>query len=374
MKYLSWDVGIANLAYCLISKEVVDGANLASVPLDESNFKIIKWGVINLKDADHPCSELDNKHKLCKKKATLCGNINNTTYYYCKTHSKKFISLPVLVSDIPAKDSAKCIHNIHNTKTNTDKLCNKKALHWLDKPENTYCKTHMASHTKIIKAANSLKSIHKTNANKIPMNILSIKLFTILNNIPEFLDVDEVLIENQPTLKNPTMKTISSLLFSYFILKGIVEKPNNKISHVKFICPSNKLKVSSNATNKLQGMKSPTVEDDLSAEDELRDTAPDVKSDKLKSDNSRQIYIMTKKMGILFTKELLKNDITNLTLLSSTNKQDDMCDAFLQAYYYIFCRQTISPSVQLILDNLNKLSNNMNKSDSGSGLDASAYV
>ena len=83
---------------------------------------------------------------------------------------------------------------------------------------------------------------------------------------------------------------------------------------------------------------------------------------------------MTKKIGILFTKELLKNDITNLTLLSATNKQDDMCDAFLQAYYYIFCRQNISPAVQLILDNLNKLSNNMNKHDSGTGLDASAYV
>ena len=90
MKYLSWDVGIANLAYCLIStsKEDTDSVNSAT-DSDSSNFKILKWGVINLKDADHPCSQSDNKHKLCKKKASLCGDIDNTTYYYCKTHSKK---------------------------------------------------------------------------------------------------------------------------------------------------------------------------------------------------------------------------------------------------------------------------------------------
>ena len=61
------------------------------------------------------------------------------------------------------------------------------------------------------------------------------------NNNNDFNE-DEVLIENQPTLKNPTMKTISTLLYSYFVMRGITDKQGT-ISNVRFICPSNKLKV-----------------------------------------------------------------------------------------------------------------------------------
>ena len=45
------------------------------------------------------------------------------------------------------------------------------------------------------------------------------------------LDVDIVVIENQPVLKNPTMKSIQMVLYSYFLIYGITtDKSVGKIA------------------------------------------------------------------------------------------------------------------------------------------------
>ena len=41
-----------------------------------------------------------------------------------------------------------------------------------------------------------------------------------LQEIPELLNVDYVVIENQPSLKNPQMKSIQMILYSYFLIMG----------------------------------------------------------------------------------------------------------------------------------------------------------
>ena len=72
MKYLSFDVGIKNLAYC---------------SLDE-NKKILDWGIINLnKDPKCQCGI----QKECPKTATYQINDpgNNEVKYCCTTHIKK---------------------------------------------------------------------------------------------------------------------------------------------------------------------------------------------------------------------------------------------------------------------------------------------
>ena len=47
--------------------------------------------------------------------------------------------------------------------------------------------------------------------------------------------INEILIENQPTLINPTMKTIASLLYGYFVMRGIVEKQKTNSQIVKYL-------------------------------------------------------------------------------------------------------------------------------------------
>jgi hypothetical protein len=51
------------------------------------------------------------------------------------------------------------------------------------------------------------KKITGQNCSQQPIQELAQKLFTKLDNDKDFLMVDEVLIENQPSLKNPNMKT-----------------------------------------------------------------------------------------------------------------------------------------------------------------------
>ena len=71
MKYLSFDVGIKNLAFCSLN----------------SDKKILDWGIINLnKDPKCQCG----LQKECSKTATYQVTDNNETKYACTTHVKKF--------------------------------------------------------------------------------------------------------------------------------------------------------------------------------------------------------------------------------------------------------------------------------------------
>ena len=81
MKILSWDVGICNLAYCLI--ELSDTTK---------EYKIIDWNIINLRKNDINkniliCEEKTNgKKKICKNKAKYTHKTSNKPF--CLRHSK----------------------------------------------------------------------------------------------------------------------------------------------------------------------------------------------------------------------------------------------------------------------------------------------
>lgn len=334
--YLSWDVGIINLAYCLIEK------------LDGVHFKIKKWGSISLQDQAKICEESTRGNKKCTSKAIYVLMEKDVEHYYCKTHVKKH--KPEDVEQAICGNGDRCCHQIKGSGTDSiegeksaesidnlvDKyhVCGKKAVGIIKNEKIPYCKSHLGSHVKNLINERSPQKITKGNANKIPLQVLSVKLFKYLDQIPEFNDVDEILIENQPTHKNPTMKTISTLLFSYFTLRGIIDKPydaNAEILNVKFICPSNKLKVSDSAGSKLKKMKEDGVD-------------------------QRKVYEITKSMGMTFCNELIKEDKQHLDFINKQKKKDDLCDAFLQGYYYIFCRQGVPKQ---ICDILNKICDNM---------------
>ena len=63
-----------------------------------------------------------------------------------------------------------------------------------------------------------------------------------------FLEVDLVVIENQPALKNPTMKSIQMMIYSYFLINGVCSD-DSKITNIEMI----------NARNKLKAYKGPAV-------------------------------------------------------------------------------------------------------------------
>nr|AEX62863.1 hypothetical protein mv_L658 [Moumouvirus Monve] len=146
---------------------------------------------------------------------------------------------------------------------------------------------------------------------KFPTSQLQLNLVKKLDELSEHfakLKIQEVIIENQPSQKNPKMKSIANTLFDYFMIRGYVDKIHDmNIQLVRFMCPSNKLKV--NNDNTLEVFKA--------------------------NKDSKKKYKLTKNLSIEYTRKLLSNDKEQLDYLSLHQKEDDMCDAYLQGRYYL---------------------------------------
>ena len=60
----------------------------------------------------------------------------------------------------------------------------------------------------------------------------------------------------------------------------------------------------------------------------------------IKSYPKNKQYKVTKKLGIIITHYILDNEVVNkdqwINLFKDKTKQDDLCDAFLHAYYVVY--------------------------------------
>jgi len=121
-------------------------------------------------------------------------------------------------------------------------ICGKGAFYLQLQNEHKYlCSSHKTQYIKNIKTLYTPKKISKNNCNTHSTFDLGKSLFQKLDEISELLNVNEVLIENQPSMKNPKMKTIATFLYSYFIIRGVVD--GNSINAVHFISPSKTLSI-----------------------------------------------------------------------------------------------------------------------------------
>ena len=249
MKYLSFDVGIKNLAYCLINKE---------------DYVIEDWGILNI--------SID----------PLCEHCNAKTGQQCDK-SAKYIS-----------------------------------------PEGL----HLCSSHKNLKSYKDLKT-KNIPKKKNPVLDLGKNMVEILNEKKNFLEVDTVLIENQPSNLNGIMKTVQLLIFSYFSLLNHWDKI---VDNVLLI----------NASLKLQNHN---YNPDIPIKIDTTRTKKQQKNDK---------YRINKYLGIEITKyyiidnELLKN------YFLKHKKKDDLADTLLQTISYIKKNND-----KLIIDNVNISDNNL---------------
>lgn len=183
----SFDVGIKNLAICVLSSECTENKEtnekIQKIP------KIVNWAVIDiLKDNTEiqKCTiENASKKIKCTKKAKF--QVENTSDFVCSIHSKKFTDSKNLLQ---LKDPKKIL--VKNF--SIEKIC----------------------------------------------KLLATNLNTITNNFG-LLNCNEIIIELQPR-QNRKMIQISNMIFSYFIIKSM-DNPNSKIKNVKFIRATNKLKI-----------------------------------------------------------------------------------------------------------------------------------
>lgn len=342
-KVLSFDVGIINLAYCLLE---IDDVN--------QTFKINKWGIIDLADNRATCSFIKNTGEFCDKIANHVVKINqHNIYHYCKAHvtktelkiqpicfkwwnvdsddiekcnmcSKSGEFCSNLIEGQYCKTHQKLITSRHNFYCAAKKCTNivNQGLYLLkpDIDENGnddhecryelecgWCNTHFDDEYRALLKKKTKKI--SQNSNKISLLSLGSSMYQKLDQIPDLLMVDEVLVENQPTLINPTMKSVSAMLFSYFIMRGIHEKEKTRstIKSINFCSPANKITVG----GKEVGEKLDEAADD-------------------------KVYKLTKTLGVKFCKALIADNDEWTQILESHKKQDDMADAFLQGIVRTF--------------------------------------
>jgi hypothetical protein len=144
---------------------------------------------------------------------------------------------------------------------------------------------------------------------KISLKDLSRELYKNLEKNKQFSEFDYVIIENQPVLKNPTMKSVQMILYSYFSFKSL---HNKNFKDLLLMSASNKLKV--------------YTEEIVSEEMD--------KINKLKSKYNRN-----KKISIMHTKILIKDHTYNsekwLEFFEGNKKKDDLADSYLMILYYL---------------------------------------
>lgn len=229
MKILSFDVGIKNLAYCIINSD---------------NVIIEDWGILNI-SCDPKCNHTLKNDKICDKTAKKCTDDN---IFLCSSH----------------------------------------------------CKLKKYNEIK-------LKNVPKI---KNPMLSLGKNIVKELNSKKPFLDVDIVCIENQPALKNPTMKSVQMIIYSYFLINGVCS--DKSIYDIQMI----------NARNKLKVYNGPKIDCDI-----------------------KDKYKKNKYLAVQYCEYMINNnkyiDDKFIKLYSESVKKDDLSDCYLQGIYFFMNNKII---------------------------------
>ncbi|MEM0354144.1 MAG: hypothetical protein QXW79_01045 [Thermoplasmata archaeon] len=306
MIIISWDVGVVHLAYCVL-KFNPGGTK-------KSRIEILDWDKINLmeRETKNVCmgklKSKNGKITLCRRSASYHLNIGEENIGFCRVHfnqSKNYWSVEDTKNLFEQTNVNSPCSYLRKDGTN----CNKKSKFLFKNTNQYYCSAHYKiMFNKKVKEF-SPQPIKKRVVKRYPTIELQLTLIRELDSLMEHfskLGVTEVIIENQPSIKNPKMKAIASTLFDYFMIRGYVDRMCS-IELVRFVCPGNKLKFDKNGRFDLI----------------------------LNSRGTGKKYRLTKKLGVLYTKMLLKKEPEQLAYLDLFRKQDDLCDSYLQGRYYL---------------------------------------
>jgi len=142
-------------------------------------------------------------------------------------------------------------------------------------------------------------NINIDGVKKPTIHYLTRNIIKLFDELPLFLECNKVVIENQPCMKNPVMKSIQMIVYSYFAIRGITD--NKTTSEIVLMSASNKTKV----------YDGPPIELAVKSK-----------------------YTRNKKLAILHTQYILK-DVEKLEFFNTHKKKDDLADAYLQGLFYI---------------------------------------
>ena len=343
MKIISFDVGIKNMAYCVLS-------------IEQGNQLIIEdWNILNLMDSEPPphtfkCSCIllntktkNQKHKIKKSKNNeiaintnninenipmpmpinnaFCGKpakyskMNDNTIqemsYYCEKHAKQNTEYFI---------SKKEYSHSHLNKLKKDELITIYNKLFNTTVTNGFTKPVMLE--KILKyyqdkCFTSIKTIKGKTASETNLIMIGKNMKTLLNNVPiiqnSIKDITHVIIENQISPIANRMKTIQGMIAQYFIMKCEHD------IHIEFVSSVNKLKHFAKIVN--------TPDDDA-----------------ILKCNGKNSYNKNKMNGITICTQLIQNNdsLINWITVLNMKKKDDFADSFLQGFWYLMHHNIIN--------------------------------
>jgi hypothetical protein len=297
---LSFDVGVIHLSYCLLTKKEFTKSD---------GTKYIDWFIIDWNNID--LTKRDEEKCDCGLKASLIQIVDNKSLYYCKVHSRKINTetqpFETFYSKTECDKNNKCCYTVKSK--NESKICSKKAGFY--KLNNFYCGTHAKQIFKNESKLLQLKSFKTKSSRTLNFDDVKYDLIMVLESHKNLLNANYVVIENQPSFKNPRMKSIATTLYDYYLIRGIIDKEITKsnILQVKFMSPSNKLKIANDGDTK-----------ELVKAKKTTETAG---------------YKLTKSLGMKYCLELIQHLPNWIVHFKSFKKKDDLADSFLQgAYFY----------------------------------------
>jgi len=355
-KGIGWDIGIKNLAYCSLESNVtIKSNNINTFVFNNKHYDIISWADIslvsqietNMEDSGEvshinttlKCStlqetkskskskskkenkidtEIQPQTKVCGKSAFYCkeelqsDSSGNTIYSgLCKTHFKKSGE-----ERLPELTVKQC----------WDKECKAKPIQVLKAHiYKGYCKKHINEmiKTKTHTSNDFLKINRAKTTSKFDINQLGIALFQELDKIETtILDPSIILLENQPVLKNPTMKSMQMFLYSYYLIR-LLDKNKNSVraQNVNSTSILNDKKIQCYCASKKLDLIKFLPENDQKRIIEYIDTV-----------NSG--YQKNKKMAIMMVETLLKENTKWLDFFKGHPKKDDLADSLLMTLHY----------------------------------------
>lgn len=339
---ISWDVGICNLAYCIVrerasgepkvasgkSRTVASGKSAKVVPNQPKVAsgksvvpEILEWDSINLLCHEtYDCCGKLKKGTGCKQKAKYMLVTPAETHYLCTRHSKE-------ADQIWSEDDlSDCYQPIFGEKCDylarTGTKCSTTArFRYLD--QTNLCTVHHRSHRKQSTKAFSCRPIPKETTKNTSTAEIQLRLYQTLDRdlIPLFQKhgVSEMVIENQPAPKNSGMKAIATSLFAWAVIRGQVDcidtpgsrSPDQPVLKVRFVSASNKMKL------ELSGGAG-TGQEEI---DQAKRDDPEF------SESKR--YNLTKKLGLKHTRQMIADQPEWLEVLDRFKNPFDPCDAFL---------------------------------------------
>jgi hypothetical protein len=172
------------------------------------------------------------------------------------------------------------------------------------------CSAHKANFLQKEIKSRQTRKIKKVKCNSIPIDLINLNMTKIFDkHYKHFLQIPTVLIELQPVYLGPKMKSVSNHLFSYFMIRGIIDKNinNSQTEYITYMSAKSKL----------------TIDEENNVDIMTKDKT------------KVQKYKIHKQMSQDYTRKLLADDTENLNYFNSQSKKDDLADAFLQCVYYI---------------------------------------